>query len=130
MKTAARIASRKIVRFVVIGISNARPVQGCPPPVARNRPYVEPKLRGRMVGLANRTASRFLRRAPQTAHAAARSIVGQSHLHPDHDRGIDNRLRKKGELRCADSSALGTKDKAIYKRRSKYRHAVNGRFHG
>src|SRR5271167_5016963 len=57
-----------------IGISNARAVQGCPPPVARNRPYVEPKLRGRMVCLANRTASRFLRRAPQTAHAAARSI--------------------------------------------------------
>src|SRR5271167_2591090 len=57
-----------------IGISNARAVQGCPPPVARNRPYVEPKLRGRMVCLANRTARRFLRRAPQTAHAAARSI--------------------------------------------------------
>src|ERR1700679_3594566 len=46
-----------------IGISNARPVQGCPPPpVARNRPYVEPKLRGCMVCVANRTASRFLRR--------------------------------------------------------------------
>jgi hypothetical protein len=32
-----------------------------------NRPYVEPKLRGCMVCLANRTASRFLRRAPAVA---------------------------------------------------------------
>jgi hypothetical protein len=33
------------------GISNARPVQGCPPPVARNRPYVASKLRGRVACL-------------------------------------------------------------------------------
>ena len=34
---------------VRIGISNARPVQGCPPPVARNRPQFASKLGGRVV---------------------------------------------------------------------------------
>jgi hypothetical protein len=34
-----------------IRISNARPVQGCPQPVARNRPYVASKLRGRVACL-------------------------------------------------------------------------------
>src|SRR5271170_4170213 len=57
-----------------IGISNDPCGPSLPPTGSRNRPYVGPKLRGRMVCLANRTASRFLRRAPQTAHAAARSI--------------------------------------------------------
>src|SRR5271167_4355955 len=42
--------------------------------LARNRPYVASKLRGRVACLANWAASRLLRRAPQTAHAAARSI--------------------------------------------------------
>jgi subtilisin family serine protease len=38
-----------------IGISNARPVQGCPPqPDERNRPYVASKLRGQVAWLANR----------------------------------------------------------------------------
>src|SRR5271170_5137429 len=57
-----------------IGISNDPCGPSLPPTGWRNQPYVGPKLRGRMVCLANRTASRFLRRAPQTAHAAARSI--------------------------------------------------------
>jgi len=34
-----------------IGISNARPVQGCPPPLLeRNQPYVASKLRSRVAG--------------------------------------------------------------------------------
>jgi len=46
-----------------IGISNARPVQGCPPPLLRIRPYVASKLRSRVAGLENLAASRLLRRA-------------------------------------------------------------------
>jgi hypothetical protein len=47
-----------------IGISNARPVQGCPPPLLeRNQPYVASKLRSRVAGLENLAASRLRRRA-------------------------------------------------------------------
>lgn len=40
--------------FARIGTSNARPVLGCPPPVARNRPYVASKRRGRVACLGYR----------------------------------------------------------------------------
>jgi hypothetical protein len=60
-----------------IGISNARPVQGCPQP-ARNQPYVASKLRSRAAGLENLAASRLRRgafgrcRATKPASRAAR----------------------------------------------------------
>src|SRR5271170_3289224 len=70
-----------------IGISNARPVQGCPPPVARNQPYVASKLRGRVpcLGYSGRrcasaqgprplTDRRPQRAAPPASHPLCRSL--------------------------------------------------------
>jgi len=75
-----------------IGISNARPVQGCPPPVARNRPYVASKLRGRVAGLGylghQQASAQSLwpvpghpasePRRPHGAHAGLRWSLGQA----------------------------------------------------
>jgi hypothetical protein len=70
----------------------ARPVQGCPPPVARNRPYVASKLRGRVAGLGylghQQASAQSLwpvpghpasePRRPHGAHAGLRWSLGQA----------------------------------------------------
>jgi hypothetical protein len=59
-----------------IGISNARPVQGCPQPVARNQPYVASKLRSRVAAsLAAIGASQPERTVPNVGYRARKSTL-------------------------------------------------------